>query len=118
MRRLLSLLLVLTVAATAFAAPAYACVPTKAGISTARHDCCDGPVLTPTPVGTCCVVSAPIQRTGSTESRNIVPNQMVVTLPRAMSGGLRQPDVGRDIPPPVLLASSVPVYLQQLSLLI
>lgn len=118
MRRFLIIVLALLVGATALAAPAYACPPMQDTVSMARHDCCDGPVVSPAPVGTCCVISAPIQRASSTESRPVVPDQSVVVLPRVMADGCRQPDVGRDISRPALVISSVPLYLQQLSLLI
>ncbi len=119
MRRLLIVVLSLAMATTALAAPAYACVAAMSAISSDGHTCCDEPALMPAPAGPCCAITAPVQRIANTDSRQLAPDQQMVVLPRAGHGeGFDQRDVGRKAPAPVLRGSTVPLYLQQLALLI
>jgi hypothetical protein len=117
MRRLLILLLALTIAGAASAAPTVACVPQGKAFTGLAHKCCDD-VVTAAPVTACCVVSAPIQRIGSTESRLIASPQ--TATPVRVSAHSLAPTAGlaRSGSPPTLRVSSLPLYLQQSSLLI
>jgi hypothetical protein len=116
MRRLLILMLALVIAGSAMAAPGYACVPTHEGITAQRHSCCETAVAAP--VGPCCIVTAPVQRLSSNETRITAPDQ-TASIPRAADARFWfGRDRGSSVSPPILRRSPVPLYLQQLSLLI
>lgn len=117
MRRLLILVLSLAIAGTALAAPACACVAMTSAITSNGHTCCDEPALTTAPAGLCCVVSTPV-RVASTESRQPAPDRHAVVMLRAHAGVSPQHDFAPNASPPVQRSASVPLYLQQLSLLI
>ena len=117
MRRLLIFVLALVIAGSAMAAPAYACVPMHESFTAKPHPCCETAIAA-APVGPCCIVTAPIQRLSSTESRITAPDQ-AVTIPRTTDARFwLGRDRGSRVSPPIFRNSSVPLYLQQLSLLI
>jgi len=115
MRRLLVFVLALVIAGSAMVPPAYACVPTHS-IAAKPHPCCP-PAITAVPVGPCCIITAPVQRS-STETRIAAPDQ-TAAVPRTSDGlfWFNQARASR-VSPPALRGSPVPLYLQQLSLLI
>src|SRR4051812_14857965 len=117
MCRLLILLLALTIASAASAAPTMACVPQGKAFTGMAHNCCDD-VVAAAPVPGGGGGSAPIQRTGSTGSRLIAPPQ--TATPVRTSAHSLAPTAGsaRSGSPPTLHVSSIPLYLQQSSLLI
>jgi hypothetical protein len=119
MRTLLILVLSLAIAGSAAAAPDYACVVKTTAISASFHTCCDGPAITTPPIGSCCVVSTPIQRASGTSTREAIPDQRVVAIPHTRQGIVTNDRHGAwDTSPPLLRVAAVPLYLQQLSLLI
>ena len=115
MRRLLVLVFALVFAGSALAAPASACVPTRDGLRAKPHPCCE--VVVTAPVGPCCIVTAPAPRASSTETHVVAPNQ-TVAIPRTGVSLFANRDWARTASPPVIRSSPVPLYLQQLSLLI
>jgi hypothetical protein len=116
MRRLLVLVFALVFAGSALAAPAAACVPTRDSLRARPHPCCE--VVLTAPVGPCCTVTAPAQRVSNTETRVVAPDQ-TVTIPRTGDGLFAfNRERASTVSPPVLRGSPVPLYLQQLSLLI
>ena len=116
MRRLLILVLTLAITGSALAAPAYACVPTHESITVQRHSCCEMAIAAP--VGSCCIVTTPFQRLSSTETR-IAPPDQTAAIPRTAAPLFWfSRDRGSSVSPPILRGSVVPLYLQQLALLI
>ena len=117
MRRLLIFVLALVIAGSAMAAPAYACVPTYEGMSAKPHSCCETAIAA-APDGPCCVVTAPVQRLSSTKALIAAPDH-TSAIPRIADVLFRlDRDRGSSVPPPILRSSAIPLYLQQLSLLI
>ena len=116
MRRLLVLVLTLAITGSALAAPAYACVPTHESITAQRHSCCETAIASP--VGPCCIVTAPFQRLSSTETRIAAPDQ-TAAIPRSADAVFWcSRDHSGSVSPPILRSSAVPLYLQQFALLI
>ena len=118
MRRLLILGIAIALAMSALAGPAYACVDTMSAMSAQPHSCCDEPAITTAPMGPCCIVTAPVQRLSSTESGHLPPDLRAVVIPFAMHGGPAFGALARDASPLPLRHLSVPLYLQQVSLLL
>jgi len=116
MRRLLVFVLAVVIAASAVAAPAYACVPTHDSVTATPHSCCET-AIAPAPVGPCCIVTAPIQRLSGTEIRVAAPDQPAA-IPITPTLFWIGRDRGRSVSPLILRGSPIPLYLQQLSLLI
>jgi hypothetical protein len=117
MRRLLVFALALVIAGSAVAAPAYACVPTHERMTAKPHSCCDTAIAA-APVGPCCIVTAPVQRLSNTETRITAPDH-TAAMPVAAGALFRLGRArGSSVSPPILRGSPVPLYLQQLSLLI
>jgi hypothetical protein len=119
MRRFLILILTLVVATTVLAAPLYACVTPALVISPSGHTCCDEAAVIPAPVSPCCVINATVQRVATSESRLSQPDQRAVVIPRIGDNDRPTPrNLRLYLSPPVRPGSPVPIYLQQLSLLI
>jgi hypothetical protein len=115
MRRVLILVLALAFAGSAVAAPTTACVP-RDGVRTKPHPCCE--VAVSAPVGPCCIVTAPALRVSSTETRLVAPDQ-TAAIPRAGAGLFAfNRERASNVSPPLRRGSPVPIYLQQLALLI
>jgi hypothetical protein len=120
MKHLLAVLVSLAVVAVATATPVVACVSTPA--LGGQHGCCgEQAVMTSAPVGSCCFLSRPTSDR-ATESRNLTAKE-------------RLADIGVSHPPAWYAVgdatfhrrasstsprgpSGVPIYIQQLSLLI
>jgi hypothetical protein len=121
MTRFLTVVLSLTIVAVALATPAVACVSTPTLGS--EHGCCgEQAVITPAPVGICCVLSQPTSDRALTGVRNLAAKERLADI------GTAHPPVwsavgdatvhrrARSTSPPG--PSTVPIYIQQLSLLI
>jgi hypothetical protein len=115
MNRVLALVLSLAFVSAAAATPAVACVGTATLGS--QHGCCGDRAVAAAPAGICCVLS----QSTLTESRNSAatdrPADLVATHQAAwfqsVDAGLRgRGSTSPPGPPPV------PIYIQQLSLLI
>jgi hypothetical protein len=117
MRRWLVFVLAVVIAGSAMAAPAYACVPTHESVKAKPHSCCETAMVV-APVGPCCIVTAQVQRLSSTETRVAAPDQSPAIARAADALSWSGRDRGSSVPPPTVRPSPVPLYLQQLSLLI
>jgi len=121
MKHLLALLLSLAVVAVATATPVVACVSTPA--LGGQHGCCgEQAVVTSAPVGSCCFLSRPTSDRALTASRNLTAKERLADI------GVSHPPTwyavgdatfhrrARSTSPPG--PAAVPIYIQQLSLLI
>lgn len=117
MRRLLSLILSLTLVITALAVAATAC----AAMSADDHDCCEDETIVQAPPPQCCVLAAPVQGISNTGLRSSTPDPRVA-LPTIGGGAAAVIDLVPEravfVPPPRLRGPSVPLYLHQRALLI
>ena len=116
MRRLTALLVAVLMIASSVEAGTLACMGNAPGV-TSHHTCCpDGaPMAAPSPAA-CCAAAQAAQQQGPAEARVDAPALQVVSID------------GRDVQPPAQrplypdrtrpASSAVPLYLQQLSLLI
>ena len=120
MRRLLSILLILLLVTAAAATPAVACVSPTPSMGT-PHDCCEE-AISAAPDGFCCVVSAPTSERSFVESRLLGAKEHAThayaTLHPASFPAPTDRVERRGGSPPLLHVRTVPIYLQQLSLLI
>ena len=123
MRRVLTLLLSVVFVASAAASPAVRCAPD--GMSWGNpnaHDCCGEKVVSAAPAGTCCILSQTTEERTFVESLTVNPTDRHAALMVAdHAGGLQAADRGgheRHASPPIARVHAVPIYLQQLSLLI
>lgn len=117
MRRFIILVLALAIARSAMAAPAHGCVAMDDAIAAEPHACCERAIRA-APIEPCCIVTAPVQRLSSTEIRLAAPDQVLV-IPRTADGLLGFVRNRTGCPsPPIPRGAPVPLYLQQLSLLI
>jgi hypothetical protein len=117
MRRILSLLLVLLMAAASAAASPVVCITAWGGV-TANHDCCDdeGPVVAPAPMSCCALAPVPAQP-GPASSRFTSPGiAAALDVVRQPVGPPRE--TSRLDAPPRFIYPAIPLYLQQLALLI
>jgi len=122
MRRLLSIVLALLLVTVATATPAIACVATTSSMGT-RHACCEGPqAIVAAPAGSCCVLSAPISERSFVEARFIDGKGHATPVSPTLHSALFQAPVDRvdrlGGSLPRLYVRTIPLYLQQLSLLI
>ena len=118
MRRVIALLLSCFVIAAAAAAGTLQCVSTTPSFG-GSHSCCDDQQALSPAARPCCIVSQASQP-GPTESQTVVSQAGALGESLAAvfgAGAGAQQTVGLR-PPPRPTASSVPIYLQQLSLLI
>jgi hypothetical protein len=119
MRRALNLLLSVAVIAAATVMPAFTCLPGTTVGEGSQHSCCE-PSISPAPAGTCCAVSQPVRARAITESRYATPDDcrvataLVDHVQRLGSGS----PPGQRLVSTASLVRAVPIYLQQLSLLI
>ena len=122
MQRVLALLLSLAFVTAAAASPAAACVSTTMATGGSEHECCGDQPLSTAPGGNCCVISQPVRDRALVEARTIGPTDCQADLAAAcQTAWLLASDPGRQrhrAGPAVTHVYSVPIYLQQLSLLL
>ena len=121
MRRALStLLLSLVLVAAAATGPAFACVGEGALVGTSQHSCCDE-AFSAAPLATCCVVAQPLRDRALTESRLLLSNhrQVAQAVAPTRAWFTTADAVPRRGSPPIIGSTpALPIYLQQLALLI
>jgi hypothetical protein len=121
MTRVLALLVSLVVIVGVSSTPAVACVDTPA-VGDAGHGCCGERTITSAPVGPCCFLSQPAGDRALTSSDRLVSKHhsdaLGVVGPGAWfaSADQRSLQRTRSASPPGL--RTVPIYIQQSSLLI
>ena len=119
MKRLLAFVLSLAIVAVAVATPAVACV--SAPTLGSQHECCGDRAFTAAPVGSCCFLSQPAGNRAVTESRSLAATDRpadAVVDPQPARFGIADAAArwrGSTSPPG---SRPVPIYIQQLSLLI
>ena len=122
MRRFLPLLVSLAVAVSTPAQPVAGCVSGNATVGRAAHDCCSGEArLATSPAQACCAVSQPARDRALTESRYVNTHNRSAAVPLfAIRARTRDSDLAKcgASAPPAPAPSTVPIYLQQLALLI
>jgi len=121
MTRVLAVILSLGVVAVLASTPEVACAgsPTLGG----QHGCCDRQaVVTSAPVGSCCFLSRPTSDRALTESRNLMAKERLADIGvshpptwYAVGEATARRRASSTSPPG---SSAVPIYIQQLSLLI
>jgi len=123
MRRILATLFTLTFVTAAAAAPRVTCVSDYTVAGYRQHGCCGQQTAVVAPAGPCCVVSQPSQDRALTESRMVGEKHGLIGLPHVspipwfqVSDTVSHPP-GRSAGSPHV-ARRVPIYLEQLSLLI
>jgi hypothetical protein len=121
MNRVLAVILSLGVVAVLASTPEVACAgsPTLGG----QHGCCGGEaVITSAPVGSCCFLSRPTSDRALTQSRNLTAKERLAEIGSSHPptwyaiGDATAYRRARSTSPPG--SSAVPIYIQQLSLLI
>ena len=118
-RRILTLLLSCSVIAATAQGGAVRCVSATASLGNSHGCCGDEQMLSPAAPAACCAISqarqpGPVEPRVGTPQGNVSCDARVAWLD-AGDGSLRKPGVR---PPPRSTASSVPIYLQHLTLLI
>ena len=121
MHRLLVFLLTLAFGTAAAAAPTVLCASDGMGAGARQHACCQRQAALVAPAGACCLASVPVERavielSVSTPRQHEIASPAtshVSWLPAAPVAAIRRSEA-RSAPIP----RGIPIYLEQLSLLI
>ena len=120
MKRVLAVLLSLTIVGAASATPALACV-SNATVGDRQHGCCGERTVVSAPAGSCCFLSQPAGERALTESRNFIEKNRLAEVGAASRPAwliVFDTSARRRAGPTSPPAPRVPIYIQQLSLLI
>lgn len=123
MRRVLAVLLSVAFVASVAASPVVRCVRDGMSWGNANeHDCCGEQAVSAAPAGTCCVISQPVGQRTFVKGLTVSPeDRHAVVMVADHAGRMQTTDHGRHerhASPPTAHLGAVPIYLQQLSLLI
>ena len=122
MQRVLALLLSVVFVTAAAVGPMATCRPGTTSLGNSDHECCGDQAISAAPVGACCVVSQGTRDRTFLEARTTSSNDRQADIAISNHAAwLELVDHGRQqrhSSPPPAHVRAVPIYLQQLSLLL